>query len=230
MTPADLLARELRRDPARPLITWYDDAAGARVELSVATAGNWAAKLANLFVDEHEVEPGTVVGVRLPVHWQTAVVLLGIWTAGGCAAVGDGGDVVVGVAGSGADVELSLDPMGSDLARVAAAQPDRFTPVVPVEPQAPALTVEGRSWTHAELAAAAGQAAQQHGLDASARVLSVLGYDTVAGLDAGLLVPLAAGGSVVLVTGADATALAARCAVERVTHTAGAQVPDVARL
>ena len=33
---------------ARPLITFYDDATGERVELSAATTANWAAKAANL--------------------------------------------------------------------------------------------------------------------------------------------------------------------------------------
>jgi uncharacterized protein (TIGR03089 family) len=232
VTAADLLARELRRDPARPLLTWYDDASGARVELSVATAANWAAKLANLFVDEHDLEPGAVVGVRLPAHWQTAALLLGIWTAGACAGFGDAADavVVVGASGTGADLELSLYAMGADLSRIAAAQPDRFVPVVPVDPQAPALVVAGRSWTHESLAAAAVHGAHGHGLDASTRVLSVLGYETADGLDAGLLVPLAAGGSVVLVTNADMTRQADRCAGERVTHTAGIDVPGLPRL
>ena len=38
MTPADLLDQQLRRDGTRPLLTWYDDATGERIELSVATA------------------------------------------------------------------------------------------------------------------------------------------------------------------------------------------------
>ena len=44
LTPAGLLADALRADPGRPLITFYDDATGERVELSVATFGNWVAK------------------------------------------------------------------------------------------------------------------------------------------------------------------------------------------
>ena len=47
-----------RRDPGRPLVTWYDDATGERVELSVATYANWVAKTASLLVEEHDLERG----------------------------------------------------------------------------------------------------------------------------------------------------------------------------
>jgi hypothetical protein len=71
-----------------------------------------------------------------------------------------------------------------------------------------------------------------HGLDTSARVLSVLGYDTVDGLDAGLLTPLAAGSSVVLVSNAvvDAGTLGEKVVAEKVTHTAGVDVDGALRL
>ena len=44
--------------PARPLVTFYDDATGERVELSVATYANWVAKTAGLAQDELDVERG----------------------------------------------------------------------------------------------------------------------------------------------------------------------------
>src|SRR5256885_6212831 len=72
----------LRPSPARPLITHYDDAAGTRVELSVATLANWAAKTANWLTEEHDLEPGDPVAVLLPAHWQTAGILLGAWWCG----------------------------------------------------------------------------------------------------------------------------------------------------
>jgi uncharacterized protein (TIGR03089 family) len=219
VTPAAMLRRELERDGARPLLTWYDDGSGARVELSVATVANWVAKLANLLVDEHDVEPGVDVGVRLPAHWQTAVLLLGIWTAGGCAVVGGVGDVTVGLLSDDvATVHVAPDTMGVGLSRLAGAQPDDYVGVVPVDGSAPALRLAGRSWSHDELGAGAAHAAHVHGLDATSRVLSALGYDTVDGLDAGLLAPLAAGGSVVLVTHPDPARLEERRTAERVTH------------
>jgi len=61
-------------------------------------------------------------------------------------------------------------------------------------------------------------------------VLSTLSYDTADGLDAGLLAPLAAGGSVVLVSNADEARFTDRCAAEHVTQTAGAAVAGLSRL
>jgi uncharacterized protein (TIGR03089 family) len=81
-TPADLLAGALRRAPAAPLLTWYDDAADERVELSATTFANWVAKTANLLQDEFDVGPGSLVSLALPVHWQTAAALLAVWSCG----------------------------------------------------------------------------------------------------------------------------------------------------
>jgi len=81
--PADLLVAALRRDPSAPLITFYDDATDERIELSAATLANWVAKTANLLQDEFDVGPDSTVAVALPVHWQTAAVLLGVWSCGG---------------------------------------------------------------------------------------------------------------------------------------------------
>ncbi len=80
--PGDLLADALQRDAAGPLITFYDDSTGERVELSAATLANWVAKTANLLQDEFDVGPGSTVAVALPVHWQTAAVLLAVWSCG----------------------------------------------------------------------------------------------------------------------------------------------------
>jgi uncharacterized protein (TIGR03089 family) len=77
------LFRPLLSQPARPLITHYDDVLGSRIELSVATMANWAAKTANWLRDEHDVQPGAAVAVALPAHWQTAGVLRGAWWCGG---------------------------------------------------------------------------------------------------------------------------------------------------
>ena len=80
--PPELLDRALRADPARPLLTFYDDATDERTELSVTTFANWVAKTANLLQDEFDVGPGSTVAVALPVHWQTAAVLLAAWSCG----------------------------------------------------------------------------------------------------------------------------------------------------
>ncbi len=46
-TFSDVLTRQLRADSGRPLVTFYDDATGERVELSVTTYANWVAKAAS---------------------------------------------------------------------------------------------------------------------------------------------------------------------------------------
>jgi uncharacterized protein (TIGR03089 family) len=229
VTPADLLRREHGRDGARPLLTWYDDDSGARVELSVATTANWVAKIAGLLADEHDVVAGTVVSVDLPLHWQTACVLLAVWSCGGAVDVGGATAPRVGV-GDEADLRVAPDPMGVGLSRLVGGEPDEFVPVVPIDVSALALRVGGREWSHAELGAAALHAASHHGLGEQSRVLSTMAYDSVDGVDAGLLVPLAAGGSVVLVTNVERSTLAERCARENVTHTAGIVVKSLPRL
>jgi hypothetical protein len=221
VTPDALLQRELRRDGSRPLITWYDGDTGARVELSVTTTANWAAKIAGHLVDDYDAEPGLVVRPPTALHWVTAVVLLGVWTAGAAVTFGADADV---------ELEVEPDPMGAALSRLVGAQPDDFMPVMPVAEYALALRLGGHEWTHQQLAEAAAHGARSHRLESGARVLSTLPLDDVDGLDAGLLVPLEAGGSVVLVAHADADRLATTAADEKVTHVAGVDLPGLPRL
>ena len=51
MTFSALLATQLRHEPGRPLLTWYDERTGERVELSVTTYANWVAQTASLLVE-----------------------------------------------------------------------------------------------------------------------------------------------------------------------------------
>lgn len=216
MIVADLLAAELRRDGARPFLTWYDDATGERIELSIATIANWAAKTANLLADEYGVEPGDPVTLSPADHWLTAVAALGAWTAGACVVAGADGDV-------------SLPGKPAAFMAAVLPQPDALL-AAPVDPATPALRAEGREWSAAELVAAAMHGAHEHGLPPGVRVLSTLALDSVNGLDASLLVPLAAAGSVVWCVNADSARIADRAATERVTYTAGIQVADLPRL
>jgi uncharacterized protein (TIGR03089 family) len=222
-TPADLLADALRRDGARPFLTAYDDASGERVELSVATTANWVAKTANFLVDELGVEPGDVVGVTLPLHWQTAVVLLACWSTGAVVAWdADPSYAVTFTDPGGRDpaldqlppervVTLSLAPMGVDFSRLVAAQPDGFV----------AVDASGEDVV---------DAFGSPSLASGARVLTVMGLDTAAGLAGGLIGPLAVAGSVVQVRHPDPSLLADRCGTERVTHTVGISAPGLPRL
>jgi uncharacterized protein (TIGR03089 family) len=81
-TFADLLGRILRTDPGRPLVTFYDDATGERVELSGTTYANWVAKTASLLVEELDIERGSRVLLDLPAHWLGPVFLGAVWQVG----------------------------------------------------------------------------------------------------------------------------------------------------
>ncbi|MBE1876392.1 TIGR03089 family protein [Myceligenerans pegani] len=80
MLVSTLLDR-LQSDPGRPRLTWYGDD-GERVELSGAVLANWVAKTTNLLVEEYDVQPGSMVGVDLPVHWRTVTWALAAWRVG----------------------------------------------------------------------------------------------------------------------------------------------------
>ncbi|THA26103.1 TIGR03089 family protein [Streptomyces sp. RKND-216] len=245
-TPADLLSSALAADPARPLVTFYDDATGERVELSVATLANWVAKTGNLLQDDLSAAPGDRLALLLPAHWQTAVWLLA------CSAVGvtvdlhgDPSGADLAVAGpdaldaaracGGERVALALRPMGTrfpqppegfaDYAVEVPGQGDRFTPYAPVDADTTALVLPGgEELTGAQLVERARADAAGLGLEAGSRLLTRLPYDDWAGVSAGLYAPLAAGASVVLcrnADGLDAAALEHRRDAERVTHTAG---------
>ncbi|MCZ4498661.1 MAG: hypothetical protein JWQ74_1214, partial [Marmoricola sp.] len=61
-TLPDLLARRLAADPGQPLVTFYDDATGARTELSVKTYATWVSKTAPRCGDELMLDPGEALG------------------------------------------------------------------------------------------------------------------------------------------------------------------------
>jgi acyl-CoA synthetase (AMP-forming)/AMP-acid ligase II len=176
-TPSDLLARELRRDGARPFITWYDATTGGRVELSVATTANWVAKTAGYLLDEIGIAPGDQVDVDGTPHWISAVLLLASWAVGA--------EVATSPSGSAERLDVPLDPMGAGFSALVAAYPDAFTPSEPSGGDA----VDALS----------------PGVPDGARVLSVLPLQG-AGIGWALLGPLAAGGSVVLAPDDEAVA------------------------
>jgi uncharacterized protein (TIGR03089 family) len=243
--PADLLQSALAADPARPLITFYDDATAERVELSVATFGNWVAKTANLLQDTLAAQPGDRLALLLPAHWQTAAWLLACFSTGVVAVPGGdpaGADLVVtgpdtldeARGCTGERVALSLRPLGVrfpqppqgflDYAVEVPGQGDRFVPYEPVDAGARALELPGGEVLTGNQAVERARAtAEAFGLAPGSRLLSGLPFDNWDGLAAGLLAPLAAGGSVVLCRHLDllpSEGLAKRRESERVTHTA----------
>jgi uncharacterized protein (TIGR03089 family) len=218
-TFAQILEAERRRDAGRPLITWYDETSGERVELSVATYANWVAKTASLLVEEHDLERGDVLRVDLPLHWLTAVFLGAAWTAGLVVTQDDDAPdaVVTGPGGlerwtAHADdlpvLACSLLPMGvrfadalpsgvHDVGIEVWSQPDAFVAADPPTEHDAAVLVGGSATTHGELwsAAAAGSLLTDGG-----RLLVAASPASPPEL-ATFTEPLARRGSVVLVVG-----------------------------
>jgi uncharacterized protein (TIGR03089 family) len=258
--PADLLAAALRRDAAAPLLTQYDDATGERVELSAATVGNWVAKTANLLQDEFDIGPGSTVALVLPVHWQTAAVLLAVWSCGAAvldtAAEDDGrlvdADVVLAAQDRLAALEevdhpallgLSLHPLGlgmtgyegpaRDFALEVRAQGDVFLPYQPPDPAAPGLVAGGLELPLGSLTGTAGELAARLGVTAGDRVLVDERTAAEAGPVAWLLAPLSAGASLVLcrnLVDGAPEVLVRRAADERVTATLGRRIEGIREL
>ena len=223
------------RDPAQPLLTLL--VGPARVELSGGTTANWLAKTANLLVDGYGA-PGRV-GLLLPLHWQPVCLLLGAAATGatvvlvsepallaGCAvafttaqaapaALAAGVDDVLVVSGHpmGAPVE-SVPPGAVDAALEIPAYGDRFAgPEVPD----PEIEVDGRGLgTVPDL-----------GLTGTDRLLTCL--PLVGGLGV-LLAALGAGASLVLVPSTADVDVVRAGRAERITATAGLDLPGVRRV
>ena len=213
-----LLADQLRRDAARPLVTFYDDATGERIELSVTTYANWVAKTAGLAQDELDVERGGLLLVDLPTHWLGAVWLGAAWTLGlrvtddrGRADEADlvvcGPDSVEELAPVAARVPvvaLSLRPLGArfdvplpagvvDYGAVVLGQPDVFVPMDPPEGDDAAWSGGDGDLSQTELLRSG-----VPGLTDGGRLLTDVNPCSHDGL-ATLVAPLAAGGGTVWV-------------------------------
>jgi uncharacterized protein (TIGR03089 family) len=256
--PADLLAAAVAGTGAAPLVTFYDDATGERVELSAVTLDNWVAKTANLLQDEFDVGPGSTVAVALPVHWQTAAVLLAVWSCGAAvldtAAEDDdrlsGADVVLAAADRLPPLEdqgleqllgLSLHPMGLGMAGYAGpardfalevrSHGDHFTPWQLPDPDAVGLLLGGDvRLTLGGLVETAAELAARLGIAPGARILVDERAAAEAGPVAWLLAPLSAGASLVLVRSVDPQLLAHRAESERVTATLGLRLDGIQEL
>ncbi|WP_036568001.1 TIGR03089 family protein [Nocardia sp. BMG51109] len=225
-----LLDPILARDAAGPRITYYDDATGARIELSALTLANWAAKTANLIRDEFGIAPGNRVAVVLPAHWQTAAVLLGCWWAGAEVVLHPNADAELALVTAdrldeAGDVPetavLSLDALGApvpdlpvgvtDFATSVRTHGDRF------HPGGAGVALAGMPV--GDVLAEARKSAARQGFSESDRVLSESLWDTPDELIDGLLAVYAAGASLVQVADPDPARRDDRIRTERVTAT-----------
>ncbi|GAA1924562.1 TIGR03089 family protein [Nocardioides hwasunensis] len=236
-TFAEVLAAQLRRDPGRPLITFYDHATDERVELSVTTYANWVAKASGLLTDVADLERGMSLRLDLPPHWLSPVFLGAAWTVGLRVTTSDEPDAVVcgpdGLAtwapraGRLPVLACSLRPLGVrfadplptgvlDVGVEIWSQPDGFAAWDPPSASDPATDDLAQSdlWNlrvHDERTAAAGSS-----LTDGDRLLSVADPASPPGM-ATFTEPLGRGGSMVLVRNPDPARLDGVFDAERAT-------------
>lgn len=252
MTLTDLFTQAVAKDPARPLITYYDRRTGERTELSGTTLSNWVSKTANFMRDDLMLESGGTVAIALPPHWQTTAIILAAWELG-CGVVetslsepvdalfcGQPRLMELADAAAREIVVSSLHPMGLgvqarpdhviDYTTEVRNHGDHFTAYAPVDPMSLAVTAGTLSLTHQSAAQAAQRLAEQIGIRADDRILMIAQSVVDAGPLTWLAAPLAAGASIVLVSAdldpeLDAW-LTSMAAQENVTASLGVQLAD----
>ena len=218
------------------MVTFYDEATGERVELSVTTYANWVAKTASLLTDEHDLERGQRLAIDLPAHWLGPVFLGAAWMVG-LAVVGTDDDGATPSSAARTSLErwaeragdlpvlaCSLLPLGVRFAEPVPAgvhdvgievwsQPDSFISYDPPQPDdaATAGTFGERTQAETWRAAAVGSLLSDGG-----RLLSEANPASPPGL-ASFTEPLARGGSLVLVVHSEPERLAATYVAERAT-------------
>jgi uncharacterized protein (TIGR03089 family) len=231
-TISGLFDQAISANPARPLLTFYDDATLERTELSGATLMNWVSKTANMIADDSGLGAGDVAALGLPPHWQAAAVRLGCWIAGLETVTGPAAADIAFVAVDQAAADGAADAWPATeryvlglhpLALPLAAPPhgfldftsevrthgDHFHPRRAVRPDD--LAIAGR--THAAVCQAAAAWASTRGLTGG-RVL--INADQHPDPEQWLIGPLAAGASTVLCRNLDPAKLDARAEAERV--------------
>lgn len=230
-TFAAILDHRLRTDPGRPLVTYYDQSTGERVELSATTWANWVAKVSSLLIDELGLERGQRIRIDLPPHWLATVFLGAAWNTGLIVGADDDPDVVVvgpdGIdswspyAGTGVVLACALTPLAVrfttplpagvlDLGVEVWSQPDAFVALDPPGGEDPAVVWDGVVLTQNELWEAAATSPSHGRLLSETNPASPPGFVSLTG-------PLARSGSVVLVAHAGPGQLDAIAANERVT-------------
>ncbi|MDZ5662800.1 TIGR03089 family protein [Nocardioides sp. S-58] len=234
-TFAEVLAAQLRRDPGRPLVTFYDHATDERVELSVTTYANWVAKASGLLTDVADLERGMSLRIDLPPHWLSTVFLGAAWTVGLRVTTSDEPAAVVcgpeglatwaPLAGDVPVLACSLRPLGvrfaeplppavHDVGVEIWGQPDGFTawdPPTDDDPATDTLTQRELWSPRDDRTAAVGSSLTDGG-----RLLSVADPASPPGT-ATFTEPLGRGGSLVLVRNPDPDRLDAVHDAERAT-------------
>lgn len=233
----EVFTRQLQRrntgSGSTPLITYYDEPRGERIELSGTSFANWVDKTAGLLTDEIMVEPGDRVRLTLadthPAHWITLVWVAAAWRAR-CTITVDADDAaddaaveVIGpdtAPGSAAEtIACSLHPLGLgfntplpigvlDYGVEVRSHPDVFAGPHP-EPADTAWLDGGRERTHADVVSGPTG-------DPVRRLITPRSDDPVWTIvEQSLVRPVVTGGSVVIVVGGSASRLDAIAASEQ---------------
>ena len=229
LTPERQFADLLRADPARPFVTYYDEATGERSELSAKSLANWVAKTHHLLGDELGLDVADTALLALPAHWISVPILLGCLTAG-LELVGSGDADVAFVAPDTLPVArdipdvFAIAPETAAVGLGGAEPPGTRDYVAAVRPQADA-------WAGVQLVAGPDDPclpgltrgdvvdrAAQFGLPDRARVLTTRDWLGPDDWLATVLAPLAVQGSVVFVRNcSDESVLDRRMSQERAT-------------
>jgi uncharacterized protein (TIGR03089 family) len=244
MTIPAVLSAQLATDPEQPLVTFYDDSTGERVELSGTSFANWVAKTANLVRDGLGAQPDHRLALALPTHWLGPVWLCATWACGlevvldparnqpggyDYAVTGPADLGPLAELASEQTVALSLRPLGGRFTEPLPAGVLDYAAEVPsygdffgdslADPASPALLAGDLACDQAALVEKALATAADVGLEPGSRLLTDHNPASRGGLFLAWLAPLVAGGSVVLVRNPDPAVLAARSQQEHVTAT-----------
>lgn len=201
----ELLRSLLDTDGASPRLTVYNEASGSRLDFSAETLDNWAAKVANMLIEEFDLEPGTgsLIGIDLPGTWQAAVLALGALAAGVDYRIGrpDGAEVQFSMyRDDGADLDedfeadlclVTDDPFGRGVTEIGGELPAGAVDF------GPTVRVYGDQFTHPTPRLVDKVTTE---LPANVRALST-GWTDTQTFTAAVLEPLAANGSAVIVAG-----------------------------
>ena len=216
----DLLRDLLAADPGVPRLTVYNETTGARLDFSAQTLDNWASKVGNMLYEEFDLQAGSRIAVDLPAGWQSVAVVLGALAAGIDYTIGSdpSAEVLftspdrVDSAFTGDTAVVTDDPFGRGVEECGGTMPDGVVDFGPV------VRFYGDQFPYPTetLREVVGDSVVLP--PTGARTL-ITGWTDNAGFRTGVLAPLAAGGSVVVVNGpVDATRLEAIATTERVTH------------
>ncbi|GAA3514256.1 hypothetical protein GCM10022234_06370 [Aeromicrobium panaciterrae] len=197
-------------DASLPLLTYYDQSTGERVELSATTTANWVAKTSNFLVDDLDADGSTRIRIGLPTHWLRFVWILSAWNVG-AAVVDSSADIGLSGPELEADerhkVAASLRPLGGrfitepsgflDIGAEVPGHGDHFFAMDPPGPDTVAIELGGVVRTHADL------------LSTPPDGRRIIVEPGTVERDAGLIVAaLLGGGSLVIVTSATSADIA----------------------